>query len=123
DDCVRDDLRQYAAEVRRLEDVLKDAANIFPCALVGIQPKRAVTKVERPDVVKTEDVIGMTVCDENGVEPFDLLPQRLLAEIRRRINEHRLPAMFDENGDAQTLIAWINRRARLALAADRGHAR
>ena len=80
-DRMRNDLRQPAAKVRRLEDVLKDAPDVFPRAFVGIETERAVAKVERADVIEAEDVVGMAMRDEHGVEPFQFLPERLLAKV------------------------------------------
>jgi hypothetical protein len=54
--------------MRRLEDVFEDAFYVDPGTFVCVYAKRAETKIERTDVIKSEDVIGVTVCDENGVE-------------------------------------------------------
>ena len=123
DNRVRDDLRQTAAEVGRLEDVFEDAPDVQPRAFVGIDAERAMPEVQGAYVVKPEDVIGVTVRDEHRVKPLQLLAQRLLPKIRRSIHEHRLPVVLDEHGDAQTFVARIIRCARLALAADGRHAR
>src|SRR2546423_2464118 len=121
-DRVRDDLRQAAAEVRRLEDVLEDAADVRPGAPVGVDSQSAVAEVQGAYVVESEDVVGVAVRDENGVEVLDVLTKRLLPEIGRRVNEYRLAVVLDEHGDAQAFVARVVRRARLALAADGGHA-
>jgi hypothetical protein len=83
--------------VRRLEDVFEDAFDIDPGALVCINAKRSETKVQRANVVKTKNVIGMTVSNENCVEPFQAEAQRLLTKVRRRIHEHRAPRVLDNN--------------------------
>src|SRR5438874_2611676 len=75
DDGVRDDLRETAAVVGRLEDVLEDAADVHPRALVGIDAERAVVKVQGAYVVETEDVIGVAVRDEHCVEPLEALAE------------------------------------------------
>src|SRR6266849_2161442 len=42
---MRDNLRQAAAKMRRLEDVFEDASYIDPRALVCVKPKRAIAKI------------------------------------------------------------------------------
>src|SRR2546423_18862 len=121
-DRVRDDLRQAAAEVRRLEDVLEDAADVRPGAPVCVDSQSAVAEGQGADVLESSDVVGVAVRDEHGVEVLDALTKRLLPEIGRRVNEYRLAVVLDEHGDAQAFVARVVRRARLALAADGGHA-
>src|SRR5438067_11292538 len=67
-DGVRDNLWQAAAEMRRLEHVLKNSADVFPGTFVCVKAERAVTKIERPNVIKSENVIGVTMGDEYCVE-------------------------------------------------------
>jgi len=57
--------------MRRLEDVLKDAANVFPRAFVGIDTERAVTKVERAQIVEAEDVVGVAVVVRTASSRFN----------------------------------------------------
>src|ERR1043166_7341550 len=55
-DRVGNHLRQAAAEVRRFEDVLEDPFDIDPGTFVRIDAECAKTKVERANVVETEEV-------------------------------------------------------------------
>src|SRR2546427_5638232 len=80
DDGVRNNLRQSAAEMRRLKHVLKNASDVFPGAFVRIQSQRAMTKVQRANVVEPEDVIRMTVRYQHRVEMFEPMPQSLLTK-------------------------------------------
>jgi hypothetical protein len=96
-DRVRYHLWQTTAKVGWLEDVFKDATNVHPGPLVCIQAKRAEAKVQRPDVIKSKYVIGMTVCDENCIEPLQPIAKRLLSEIRRRIYQDGLIGMLDKD--------------------------
>ena len=61
--------------------------------------------------------------DEHGVKPLQSIAQCLLSEIRRRINEHGLAAVLNENGNPQSLVARVIRGAGLTFTADRGNAR
>jgi hypothetical protein len=56
-------LRQTAADVRRLENVLINAAQIFPRERVGENAHRAVAKIERANVVETENVVNVAMRD------------------------------------------------------------
>src|SRR4029453_3921130 len=76
---IRDYFRQTTTKMRRLKDVLEDTFKIHPSTFVRVNHKRAKTKVQRPDVVKTKNVIGMTVSDQNGIELFESETQCLLA--------------------------------------------
>src|ERR1043166_9820359 len=73
--------RQTATEVRRLEDVLEDAFDIYPRAFIRVDIQRAKTKVQRSDVVETKNVIGVTVCDEHSVHVLQTKAQRLLSKV------------------------------------------
>jgi len=49
-------------------------------------------EVIRPDIVESENVIRVSVCQQNRIESLDLCAQRLLPEIRRRIDDDVLSA-------------------------------
>src|SRR5205085_10329306 len=116
DDRVRHNLRQPAAEVRRLEHILKDPANVFPGAFVRVKAERSMTKIQWPNVIKSENVIGMTVRDEDRIEVFQADFQGLLAKVTGRIDNDRIAVMFDMDRNAKALVAWIVGSARLAIA-------
>ena len=119
DDRMRDDLRQAAAKMRRLKDVFENAADVDPRAFVGVEPQRAMTKIQRSDIVEAEDVIGVTVSHQHSVEMLQPLSQGLLAKVSRGINDDGLAGVFDEDRYAQALITRIGRSAGLAIAPDR----
>src|SRR2546423_1598993 len=81
DHRVRHYLRQAAAKMRGLKDVLKNSANIFPCTLVRVQTQRAMAKIKRANVVKTENVIRVAMRNQHRVEMFDFMFERLLAKV------------------------------------------
>lgn len=121
-DRVRDKLRQPAAQVGRLKDVLKDPAKVGPGNLIGEDRHRPVAKIQRPNVIEAEDVIDVAMRDEHRVELADFGPQCLLTEIGRGINEDRLAFVLDEDRDAEPLITRVIGETRLAIAGDRGYA-
>jgi len=80
--------------------------------------------VVTPDIVETEDVIGVRVREENRVDPADVVRERLRAEIGGGVDEDRGPAVgLDQNRRTQAPIAGIDRSADGAVAADGGNAR
>jgi hypothetical protein len=80
-DCVWNNLRQTTAEVRRLKDVFEDAPNIGPGPFVGIDAQCAVPKVQGPNVIETENVIGVTMGYQDRVESFQPVSQSLLPKV------------------------------------------
>lgn len=87
---------QTAAEVRRLEDVLEHAPDVDPGTLICVNAERSEAKVQRPDVVETKDVIGVTVCDQDRVEMFESKAKRLLSKVHRSVDEDSAARVFDD---------------------------
>ena len=121
-DRVRDQLRQSSAEMRRLEDVLEDAPEVDPRDLVREDRHRAVTEIQRPNIIKPEDVIDVAVRDQNRIELANISPKRLLAKIAGCIDEDRLARVLDQDRNPKPLVARVVRHARLTIASDRRHA-
>ena len=121
-DCVRNELRQTAAEMRRLKNILKNAPQILPGDFVGENAHRAVSEIERADVVKPENVVNVAVRNQNRVEKFYARAQGLLPEIYRSIDENSFSGVFDEDGNAQAFVLRIVRPASFAIASDRRNA-
>jgi len=104
---VRDYFRQTTTKMRWFKDVLEDAFDIDPGTLVRVNTERAKTKVQRPDVIKTKNMIGMTVSNENSVELFKTEAQGLLAKVCRRIDQNSSSAVFNDDRNSQTFVARI----------------
>jgi hypothetical protein len=116
---MRNNLRQAAAKVRRLKDVFENAANVYPSPFVSVKAQRAVTKIQRPNIVEAENVVGVTMRYQDRIEMLQSLTQGLLTKVSRSIDNYGLTRVFDEDRYAQTLITWIVRGAGLAIACDR----
>ena len=78
---MRNYLRQATAEMRRLEDVFEDAFDVDPRPFIRINAECAKAKVQRANVIETEDVISVTMRDQDRVEMTQAKPQCLLSEI------------------------------------------
>ena len=56
-----------------------------------------MAKIQRSNIVETEDMIGMTMSDEDGIEMLQTESQSLLAKVAGGIDYNRLTGMFDEH--------------------------
>jgi hypothetical protein len=83
--------------MRWFKDVLEDAFDIDPGTLVRVNTERAKTKVQRPDVVQTKNVIGVTMSDQNSIELFQPKAQSLLAKVCRRIDKDSTSILFNDD--------------------------
>ena len=106
------------------EDVGIDALQIVQRPLVAVtRNRRLLHHVEAAHFVESHDVIGVAVRIDNGVDASDAVRERLHAQVRRRVDEHRRPAVgLNQDGRARSFVARIGRAAGAALAADHRHA-
>src|SRR5208283_2242676 len=115
-------LREAAVFVVRLEDVAKDAAQHLRRRFAGeerdLAASRSTRKAERTDVVQPENVVGVAVRVKYRVNLPDALADRLLAEIRRSVDEHRVVAPLHHHRRARAAIVRVGRRAYAAVTAD-----
>jgi hypothetical protein len=56
-----------------------------------------MTKVQRPNVIESEDVIGMTMRDEHGIQMLDSLAKCLLPKVGGSVDDDSLSGMLDQN--------------------------
>ncbi len=100
---------RHGAERRLVvENILEDAADDAKRFFVAVDGERGpLPDIVGANVIKPEDVVGMAVRQQNGVEAFQANAEGLLAEVRRGINHHVLAAAGDQQGRAQPLIPRI----------------
>src|SRR5438128_7886145 len=65
----------------------------------------SLTHVEGADVVEPEDVVSVGMCEQDGVEALHADAKRLLAEIRRRVNDHVLAIARQKQGRTEPIVA------------------
>jgi len=106
-DSVGDQLRKPAAKMDRLKDVLKDSSKIYPRDLVRKDRHCSVSKIQGADIVETENVIDMTMRDKHRVNAVDLRSEGLLPEIGGRVDENLFIVVFDEDRNAEAVIAGV----------------
>jgi hypothetical protein len=122
------DLRYAAATRRRIEDVGEGAAQILERAIVGVaRNRRLLQHVEAAYLVEAEDVIGVTVGEQNRIDARDAVGQRLFAQIGGSIHQHTADAAhvtvrLEENRWPGAAIARVVRVADGAGAANHRHA-
>ena len=64
---MRNQLRQTAAEMSRFENILKDAFDVGPRDLVGIDAHRAIAKIERTNIIQPENMVNVAMRNQNRV--------------------------------------------------------
>ncbi len=91
-DWVQFDLCQAAVFIIRVENIAEDTAENFRGVLAGIQRNFASTshacKTQRPNIIQTENVVGVPVGVDDGVDLADMLADGLFAEVGRSVDEH-----------------------------------
>ncbi len=79
-------------------------------------------EVEGTQVVEAEDVVGVGVGEQHGVDAFDLGVEGLLTEVRPGVNDDDAFAVANDDGGAQTAVARVRGPADFAVAPDGGNA-
>ena len=81
-----------------------------------------MVKAQRPQVIYSQNVISMSMRVEHRIQASYVFADRLLTEVGCSVDEHSLPAIFDQNRRPSTPITWIRRMADRTIAANCGHA-
>jgi len=105
---------------RRFEHVRELPANRLECFAISVTGnRRALKRIEAPQIIKSENVICVCMRKEHRVHAREPMLERLLPQIRCRVDEN--PCAFrhvDVNRWSQASIAWIGRTARPTCTAD-----
>src|SRR5262249_41110095 len=75
--------------------------------------------IVRPYIIKSQNVVGVAVSEENGVETIQAGTQGLLAKVGSRVDDHVLAIAGKQHGRAQALVARIRRATNAARATER----
>ena len=106
-DRLRNELRQPASDMFRLENIGEDLAKIFPCRLATVYRYRSLPEIEGADVIEAKDVVGMTMSDQHSVQPVQMFAQSLLAKIHGDVDDQSHAIVFDEQSGAKAFIPGI----------------
>jgi len=80
---------------------------------------RALADIEGTDIVESQDVVGVPVGQQDGVQAIQARAKRLLAEVRSRIDDGILTMAGEQQGRTQALVTWITGAATAARAFER----
>src|SRR5215469_13251949 len=75
-------------------------------------------EIKRPDIVETQNVIGVRVRVQDGIEALDSEPESLVAEIGRCIDQYSLLAQPEKDRRTKPPVARIAGSAHRAAASD-----
>src|SRR5262249_30058586 len=78
---------------------------------------------KRPHIVETEEMVRVVVREGDRVDDFDLGPQELQSELRRRVDQEIASRQLNAGGAAVAMIPWIGRIAHRATATDNRNTR
>src|SRR5579863_9950384 len=121
-DDVRIELGDPSVRIRLVENVLEDTPDVLHRRAVSVNGNRlALAKVEDANVIQTQQVIGVGVRKNDGVEPRHALAQRLLAEVGRRVDDHGSPVELEQHRRPGSLVVRVRRTANRAPAGNGGH--
>jgi hypothetical protein len=124
-DLVRVELRHTAARFPfAIEDVVEGAAERVPGVPARVaRDGAALQVVVAPHFVEAEHVVGVAVREEDRVDAVDAMRQRLLPEVRRRIDQDPgVAGHVDEDRRTEPLVPRIGGQADGTAAADHGNA-
>src|SRR5512146_548738 len=105
-----------------LENIFEDAAQ--DVGSPGVRVKRDLgapgdaRETERTEVVETENVVGMPVSVEDGVNAVNTFAQGLRAEVGSGVNKDAMALPLDHDGGAGAAVMRIGGPANVAGAAD-----
>ena len=66
-----------------------------------------VDEVKPPQVVYAVDMVGMGVGKENAVDMGNFLPDRLLSQVRRGIDQQVAPLRLNDYRGTGSFVLWI----------------
>jgi hypothetical protein len=122
-DGMQIDERKSSEFIGRFEDVAEHGAKKFAGMWRGIErhPAGSVEKRQRAQVVDSENMVGVGVGVEHGIELSHVFAQRLFAKIGSAVDHHMASVVAEEDRRTGAAVARIGRTADGAVAADGGY--
>jgi hypothetical protein len=104
-----------------VEDVGKPSKELVVGSLRAIHRHIPLgTEPEDPEIVRSVEVICMQVCDPDGIDVIDSLPDELEAQLRGGIHQQPSVWKVQEGAVPCPPVPWVVRRASRAMAPDDG---
>jgi hypothetical protein len=85
-------------------------------------PRVARKAATSPQVVDAENMVGVGMGVEHGIDPRNILAHGLRVKIRSGVDEHDLAVILKHDGRPRPPVVRIARVANGAVASQRGHA-
>ena len=122
-DAVEADAGAGGIAVEGAEGVVEDALDGVGGGGVGVEGEGVgVFEAEGAEVVEAEDVVGVRVGVEDGVDAGEVLAECLRVEVGAGVDEDGFVLVLDENGGAGAAVMGVGGGADRAIAAQGGHA-
>src|SRR5438067_11411351 len=116
-------LGQRAVFVSGIKNVLKHGAHKIGDVLTCVQRNAPfAVEAERTQIVNAQDMVGVSVRVEYGVDATNLFTNRLLAEVGCAVNQNRTVVVFNEERGTRAAVTRIGGVAHRAGAAIGGSA-
>ncbi len=77
---------------------------------------------EQPQVVQSENMVGMGVCEQHAVHDPDPLPEELESQVGRRVDQQIPTGQSGDHGAARPLVAGLAAGTHGAITPDHRHA-
>src|SRR5262249_15694091 len=122
-----DPLHLYAGDapvlVRSVKNVTEDSLHGFRSRVKGVQRDLLLAaETKRTHVVETQDVVGVSMGINDGVDVRNVLADGLLAKVRRGVNDYTAAAVLQHDRGASAAVTRIAGMTDGARAPDGGHA-
>ena len=122
-DLVRSHLRNCTQRRLPVKHVGESPPQDRQCFFGGINRHgRFLAQIEGANIVKSQDMVGVSVRKNDGIEAFESLTQGLKAEVGRGIDDHVMILAGDQNRRPGTIVVGVLGTADAAMAAEAGNA-
>ena len=122
-DHVRDDPRNRAQHRLAVKDVRESPPQNGQSLLIGVdRQSRFLAEVEGANVVESQDVVGVAVGIDDGVQAFQAVAQSLKAEVGGSVDDHVMVRAREQHGRPGAVVVGILRTANAAMATQAGNA-
>ena len=120
-EAVEFDAGACRVAVGGVEGIVENALDRGSGGFVGVEGERlGILEREWAEIVHAEDVVGVGVRVENGVEAGDMFAESLGVEVGSGVDEHGVAGVFNEDGRAGTAVVRVSGGANGAGAAEGG---
>jgi hypothetical protein len=118
-DFAKFDTGNAAERGTRVEDVRKDAADYAEGVFGGVDRDGAfLAKIVGTQIVEAQDMVGVAMREDHGVQAIDVCAEGLRAKVGAGVDDDVLAGAGEEERRAEALVAWIERFADGAAAAE-----